>query len=124
MQSTNAVKVPRSHSLMSIGTEGLHPGSDGYQKVQATYMEAIQAGQLTPEILLSEAGIRTLVAMAGVSKLSSMPASPQSGLSRSARSPDGSVAFADGTVQLNAGRDGDSTLEDRMRRAVEASLDS
>ena len=110
--------------LNVLGSEGLHPGSEGYQKVQQTYTEAVQGGKLTPEILLSEAGIRTLVAMAGVSKTTSNPAAPQSGLARSAPSPDGSVAFADGTIQLNAGRGEDSTLEDRMRRAVEASLDS
>jgi hypothetical protein len=110
--------------LNVLGSEGLHPGSDGYQKVQTAYMEAVQDGKLTPEILLSEAGIRTLVAMAGVSKITSMPASPQSGLARSAPSPDGSVAFADGTIQLNTGREANPTLEDRARRAIEASLDS
>lgn len=105
--------------LTILGSEGLHPGSDGYQKVQTTYTEAIQAGKLTPEILLSEAGIRTLVALSGVSA-SVGSAAPQSGLARSA--PDGSMAYADGTVQLNANRSNDATLEDRMRRAVEASV--
>ena len=110
--------------LNVLGSEGLHPGSEGYQKVQATYSEAVQQGKLTSDILLSEAGIRTLVAMAGVSKSYLSPAEPQSGLSRSAPSPDGSVSFADGTIQLNAGRDDGATLEDRMRRAIEKSLDS
>ena len=107
--------------LNILGSEGLHPGSDGYQKVQATYMEAVQEGKLTSEILLSEAGIRTLVAMAGVSKITS--AAPQSGLTRSAPAPDGSISFADGTVQLNSRTGEGETLEDRMRRAVEHSLD-
>jgi hypothetical protein len=110
--------------LNVLGSEGLHPGSEGYQKVQATYSEAVQQGKLTSDILLSEAGIRTLVAMAGVSKSYLAPAAPQSGLTRSAPSPDGSVSFADGTIQLNAGRADDATLEDRMRRAIEKSLDS
>jgi len=105
--------------LNVLGSEGLHPGSEGYQLVQKTYSEAVQQGKLTPEILLSEAGIRTLVAMAGVSKTTSgaASASPQSGLSRSA--PDGAIAYADGTMQLNAARTDGSTLEDRVRRAVE-----
>lgn len=101
--------------LNVLGSEGLHPGSDGYQKVQKTYTEAVEQGKLTPEILLSEAGIRTLVAMSGVSPSSA--AAPQTGLARSA--PDGAIAYADGTLQLNAQRDDGSTLEDRVRRAVE-----
>lgn len=110
--------------LTVLGSEGLHPGTDGYQQVQQTYVDAVQAGKLTPEILLTEAGIRTLVAMAGVSKTTSTMsmASPQMGLARSA--PDGSVGYADGTVQLNARRTEDSTLEDRVRRAVEKSTSS
>jgi hypothetical protein len=109
--------------LTVLGSEGLHPGTDGYQQVQQTYVDAVQAGKLTPEILLTEAGIRTLVAMAGVSKTTSTmgTAAPQSGLARSY--PDGSRLFNDGTVQLNARQtDEGSTLEDRMRRAVEKSI--
>lgn len=105
--------------LTILGSEGLHPGSDGYMKVQKTYNEAVQAGRLTPEILLTEAGIRTLVALSGAS--TAMSAAPQSGLARSAPSPDGSVAFADGTLQLNASK-GRSGLDDSVRRAVEASV--
>ena len=105
--------------LTILGSEGLHPGSDGYMKVQKTYNEAVQAGRLTPEILLTEAGIRTLVALSGAS--TAMSAAPQSGLARSAPSPDGSVAFADGTLQLNASK-ARSGLDDSVRRAVEASV--
>ena len=103
-----------------LGSEGLHPGSEGYQKVQATYSEAVSSGKLTPEILLSEAGIRTLVAMSGVS--SAQVTAPQSGLARSAPTPDGSVAYADGSYQLNVQRDTETSMEDRVRRAVEATL--
>lgn len=109
--------------LNVLGSEGLHPGSEGYNKVQATYSEAVQSGKLTPEILLSEAGIRTLVAMAGVSKTTST-AAPQSGLARSAPAPDGSMRFADGSYQLNVGQAVETdNLENRVRRAVEKSLD-
>lgn len=106
--------------LTVLGSEGLHPGSEGYQKVQATYSEAVSSGKLTPEILLSEAGIRTLVAMSGVS--SAQVTAPQSGLARSAPTPDGSVAYADGSYQLNVQRDTETSMEDRVRRAVEATL--
>jgi len=105
--------------LNVLGSEGLHPGSEGYNKVQATYAEAVRSGKLTPEILLTEAGIRTLVAMSGASGTPQAGA-PQAGLAKSA--PEGSMLYADGTVQLNAKRADDSTLEDRMRRAVEASV--
>lgn len=105
--------------LNILGSEGLHPGSEGYNKVQSTYAEAIQSGKLTPEILLTEAGIRTLIGMSGASGVA--PAgTPQTGLAKSA--PDGSMLYADGTVQLNANRTKDATLEDRMRRAVESSV--
>ena len=109
--------------LNVLGSEGLHPGSEGYQQVQATYSEAVQSGKLTPEILLSEAGIRTLVAMAGVSKTTSS-ATPQSGLARSTPQPDGSLRFGDGSYQLNAGSAADeSSLENQMRRNIEKALD-
>lgn len=110
--------------LNVLGSEGLHPGSEGYQQVQATYAEAIQTGKLTPEILLTEAGIRTLVAMSGVSGTAST-ATPQSGLARSVPQPDGSLRLADGSFQLNAGNAGqESSLENQARRAIEASLDN
>ena len=107
--------------LNVLGTEGIAPGSDEYQKIQNYYRGAVDEGKLTPHILLSEAGIKTLVAMSGVG--SALPAAPQSGLSRSAPSPDGSVTFADGTLQLNARSDAGQTLDDRARRAIEQVLD-
>tara|TARA_R110002020_G_scaffold185834_1_gene383699 strand:- start:1076 stop:1750 length:675 start_codon:yes stop_codon:yes gene_type:complete len=107
--------------LNVLGTEGIAPGSDEYQKIQNYYRGAVDEGKLTPHILLSEAGIKTLVAMSGVG--SALPAAPQSGLSRSAPSPDGSVTYADGTLQLNARSDDNQTLDDRARRAVEQALD-
>lgn len=105
--------------LNVLGSEGLHPGSEGYQKVQQTFSDAVEAGKLTPEILLTEAGIRTLVAMAGV-KSATSSAAPQVGLARSA--PEGSVGYADGTVQLNTKAATEDNLENRVRRAVEESL--
>ena len=110
--------------LSVLGSEGLHPGSEGYQKVQQTYATALSEGKITPEILLTEAGIRTLVAMSGALPTAQQSALPQSGLSRTQRGPDGSVAYADGTLQLNTKREDASSLEDRVRRAVETSLDN
>ena len=111
--------------LMVLGSAGIHPGSEDYNKIQSTYRDSVDAGALTPEILLNEAGIRTLVAMSGVSKYASEAAAPQSGLSRSAPAPDGSVQFADGTVQLNARGENDmETLDDRARRAIEGAINS
>jgi len=107
--------------LNVLGTEGIAPGSDEYQKIQNYYRGAVDEGKLTPHILLSEAGIKTLVAMSGVG--SALPAAPQSGLSRSAPSPDGSVTFADGTLQLNTRSEDNLTLDDRARRAIEQALD-
>lgn len=109
--------------LSVLGSEGLHPGSEGYKKVQDTYFNHVRDGKITQEILLTEAGIRTLVAMSGVSGSSS--AGPRSGLTRSAPTPDGSTAWADGSVQLNtANNSRRETLLDRTRRAVERSVDS
>lgn len=107
--------------LNVLGTEGIAPGSDEYRKIQNYYRGAVDEGKLTPHILLSEAGIKTLVAMSGVGSV--LPASPQSGLSRSAPAPDGSVTFADGTLQLNTRSDDNQTLDDRARRAIEQALD-
>lgn len=107
--------------LNVLGSEGLHPGSEGYAKVQQTYVDSVRDGKLTPEILLSEAGIRTLIAMSGANTISS--SAPRSGLSRSAPSPDGSVRYGDGTLQLNAGKAAeDSNMDNRMRRALQESI--
>jgi len=111
-------EAARDTFLTVLGSEGIHPGSDDYTKIQVTFREAVDAGKLTPEILLNEAGIRTLVAMSGLSKFADA-ASPQSGLARSAPAPDGSVQYADGTVQLNANTDPQTpSLEEQVRRRV------
>lgn len=113
-------ETAKENFLTVLGTEGITPGSDSYQKVQTYYRSAVEDGKLTPQILLSEAGIRTLVAMSGVSSTNS--AGPQSGLSRSTPLPDGSAAWSDGTVQLNAkttvGSDLDSKVRDEIQRAL------
>tara|TARA_Y100000310_G_scaffold13304_1_gene13583 strand:- start:100 stop:777 length:678 start_codon:yes stop_codon:yes gene_type:complete len=110
----------KDNFLTILGTEGISPGSEDYQKIQTFYRGAVDDGRLTPHILLSEAGIKTLVAMSGVGSLE--PAGPKSGLSKSAPSPDGSVTYADGTLQLNARSEAGATLDDRARRAIEDAL--
>lgn len=107
--------------LNVLGSEGLHPGSEGYTKVQQTYVDSVRDGKLTPEILLSEAGIRTLIALSGASTVSN--SAPRSGLARSAPAPDGTVQYGDGTLQLNAGKAAeDSNMDNRMRRALQESI--
>jgi hypothetical protein len=110
----------KDNFLSTLGSEGISPGSEDYQKIQTFYRGAVEDGRLTPHILLSEAGIKTLVAMSGVGSLE--PAGPKSGLSKSAPSPDGSVTYADGTLQLNARSEDGATLDDRARRAIEDAL--
>jgi len=113
-------ETAKDNFLSILGSEGIAPGSDEYGKVQSFYREAVDDGRLTPHILLSEAGIKTLVAMSGVGSV--LPTGPKSGLSKSAPAPDGSVAFGDGTLQLNT-RVGDlQTLDDRARRAIEEAI--
>ena len=104
--------------LTVLGTEGITPGSEDYTKVQAYYQKAVNDGSITPHILLSEAGIRTLTMMAGVGTPSAQSAGPRSGLTKTAPAPDGSVVFADGTTQLNVRAEDEPTLEERVRRAV------
>ena len=36
--------------LMVLGSEGIHPGSEDYNKIQSTYRDSVDAGALTPEI--------------------------------------------------------------------------
>jgi len=104
--------------LTVLGTEGITPGSEDYAKVQAYYQTAVNDGSITPHILLSEAGIRTLTVMAGVGTTSAQSAGPRSGLTKTAPAPDGSVVYADGTTQLNVRAEDEPTLEERVRRAV------
>lgn len=95
---------------------GAAPGTEAFKEVQAFYSKAVEEGTLTKEILMTPAGVRTLVAMSGVKQAD---ATPKSGLTRSAPAPDGSVTWADGTVQLNATAGRQGSVEDAMRRALE-----
>lgn len=98
---------------------GAAPGTEAFKEVQAFYSKAVEEGTLTKEILMTPAGVRTLVAMSGVKQAD---ATPQSGLTRSAPAPDGSVTWADGTVQLNATAGRQGSVEDAMRRALEEQI--
>lgn len=108
--------------LAVLGTEGISPGTEDYAKVQAYYQKAVDDGSLTPHILLSEAGIRTLTVMAGVGNTSAQAAGPRSGLTKTAPAPDGSVVFADGTTQLNVKGADEPSLDERVRRAITDSV--
>jgi hypothetical protein len=113
-------ETAKDNFLNILGTEGIAPGSDEYQKIQSYYRGAVDEGKLTPHILLSEAGIKTLVAMSGVG--SAQSASPQSGLSRSAPAPDGSATWSDGTVQLNADAGVSTNIDSKMRDDIQRAL--
>ena len=69
----------RERFLGVLGEEGITPGSEGYKAVQQAYRDGVDEGSFTPQILVSDAGIRTLIAVAGVSKRSMSSAGPQSG---------------------------------------------
>jgi len=113
-------EVAKDSFLQILGTEGISPGSEDYGKIQSFYREAVTDGRLTPQILLSEAGIKTLVAMSGVSSV--QPEGPKSGLTRSAPSPDGSATWSDGSVQLNANDAPGINLEQQMRDDMKRAL--
>ena len=105
--------------LATLNAEGIDLGSEEHTHVQTYYRKAVEDGVITPNILLSEAGVRTLVAMSGV-KGGGEGAGPQSGLPQT--SPDGTNQYAGGTTQLNVeGKEG-STLADRVRMDMEKQL--
>ena len=110
--------------LNILGAQGISPGTEDYMKVQNFYRTAVEDGRLTSHILLSEAGIRTLVSMSGVSQ-GQASAGPQSGLERTSRSVEGVVTYADGAQQLNAGGDGKTlSLDEKVRAAIYESLEN
>jgi hypothetical protein len=113
-------ETAKDNFLQILGSEGIAPGSEDYGKIQNFYRGAIDDGRLTPHILLSEAGIKTLVAMSGVG--SAQPANPQSGLSRSAPAPDGSATWSDGSVQLNADAGVSTNIDSKMRDDIQRAL--
>lgn len=110
----------KDNFLSILGGEGIAPGSEEYKTVQSFYRTAVDDGRLTPHILLSEAGIKTLVAMSGV--VETMPTGPKSGLEKSAPAPDGSVVWADGTTQLNVPGSDTESMDERVRKAMAESL--
>jgi len=109
----------RENFLSVLGSEGINVGSEGYRAVQAAYSQGIEDGDFTPHLLLTDAGIRTLIAIAGVSNKAAGAAGPQAGTQRKA--PAGSILGADGSLQLNAKKGDDSTLSEKVRQAVGAS---
>jgi|TARA_R100001530_G_scaffold53901_1_gene39793 hypothetical protein len=107
----------KENLLSILGSEGITPGSDEYTTIQKFYADATADGRLTPHILLSDAGIRTLVAMAGVGTSSSTDSGPGSGF----RSNDTQAVRlnAGGEVQLNKENARADSLDNKMREAME-----
>ena len=110
----------KDNFLTTLGAEGISPGSEDYGKIQNFYRTAVDDGRLTPHILLSEAGIKTLVAMSGVSAM--QPEGPKSGLTRSVPGPDGSATWSDGSVQLNADAGVSTNIDSKMRDDIQRAL--
>lgn len=102
--------------MSTLGEEGIAPGSKEYTAVQQYYAKAVNEGKVTHHILLSDAGIRTLVAMSGVTS-DETSAGPGGGLARS--NPDGIRLTAGGEVQLNKDSARADTLDAKMREAME-----
>jgi len=103
----------KENLLSILGEEGITPGSTDYKTIQTFFKEAIDDGRITPQILLTDAGIRTLVAMSGVS--GATDAGPGSG-SRS--SPSEMRIGGEGETQLNKAGARADTLDAKMREAM------
>lgn len=114
----NARRVDARERFLSVlGSEGITPGSEGYDAVHSAYKKGLEDGDFTPQILISDAGIRTLVAISGYSKRASGAAGAQSGLNRNI--PATAMVTEDGSIQLNAKRaDEGLSLSERTRQAV------
>lgn len=121
----NQRRVDARERLLSVlGEEGISPGSDGYKAVQQAYTQGVEEGAFTPHILTTDAGVRTLIAVAGASKrTATQEEGQQSGLHRSL--PDTSILNQDGSVQLNAKQaDEGLTLAQRVRNDIANQLRS
>ena len=103
----------KENLLSILGTEGITPGSKDYKQVQTFFQEAVQDGRLTPQILLSDAGIRTLVAMSGVA--GTTDAGPSSGMRSSS---DAIQLNTGGDTQLNKEGARTDNLDMKMRAAM------
>jgi len=86
--------------LTTMSDEGIRKGTDEWKGVQKFYGKSIDEGNLSPEILLTAAGIRSVIHMSGVKEVAGHAPGPSSGMPRTA--PDGSVTLPGGNVQLNA----------------------
>jgi len=124
-ESTRRIEA-RERFLSVLGEDGITPGSDSYKKVEQAYRDGIDDGAFTPQILLTEAGVRTLVAVAGVSSKTAergeRGAGPQSGLAGNL--PEGSRITQGGDVQLNADNPDDPNkgMRQRMNEAMADAL--
>jgi len=120
--ATNTRRIEARERFLSVlGENGVTPGSEGYKAVQKAYKDGVDDGDFTPQILTSDAGVRTLVALAGLTKGNDDAAGPRSGMSKNL--PDTAIIGQDGSIQLNAKSkdDGLSTAE-RARRDMAASI--
>ena len=105
----------KENLLSVLGEEGVAPGSKDYKKVQEFFQQAVADGRLTPQILLSDAGIRTLVAMSGIAGEGGTNAGPGSGMRSN---PDTIQLNAGGDTQLNKEGARTDTLDAKMRQAM------
>lgn len=107
----------KENLLTTLGSEGITPGSDEYMKVQEFFQTAVADGRITPQILLSEAGIRTVVAMSGVTGMTD--AGPGSGAPTQASEM---RIGGDGELQMNPEGGRTNSLDAKMREAMADAL--
>ena len=104
--------------LTTMTDEGIRKGTDEWKQVQQFYGKAVDEGNLSPEILLTQAGIRSVIHMSGVKEVAGHAPGPSSGMPRTA--PDGSVTLPGGNVQLNAaGEVSQPNLVQMMNKAIQ-----
>ena len=103
--------------LTTMTDEGIRKGTEEWQEVQRFYGKAVEDGNLSPEILLTPAGIRSVIHMSGVKEVAGHAPGPSSGMPRTA--PDGSVTLPGGNVQLNAADTSESpSVIQMMNKAI------
>ena len=122
MEQTDAENQRREAAkdqlMTTLGEEGIAPGSKEYSAIQQYYADALKDGKVTHHILLSDAGIRTLVAMSGVG--GTTDAGPGSGLHRT--TPAEYAIGGGGEAQLNKAGARANTRDEKMREAMARNL--
>jgi hypothetical protein len=105
----------------TLEQQGIKKGTPAYDKFASYYKEQVEAGRITPEVLLSQAGVNSLVLLSGalLTEAEAEAAGPQHGYSTSDGIPlsvvNGDERSINEPEEMKRARETSQRIRDRLR---------